>query len=98
MIHVAKHKLVAIGICAAVNLLIYFRDGFAHFTRSALLLGALLVLIFLSKLLAWLASWEIAEALASNHGAPVSSGFVNVFLWMLFLAACVALLLNWGIY
>lgn len=98
MIHIAKHKLYAIEVYMLVNLIIYFRDGYEGFTKSAVILGVFLFLILFSGFFAWISSWGMPEALASDHGTPLSPDLVSIFLWLVFLIACMFHLFKWSIY
>lgn len=98
MIHIAKHKLYAIAVYIVVILIVYFRDGHEKFIQSAVILGIFLFLIVFSEFVAWLSSWGMPEALASDHGTPLSPGLVSLFLWLVFLIACMFHLFKWSIY
>ncbi|MBX2867319.1 MAG: hypothetical protein KTR18_01480 [Acidiferrobacterales bacterium] len=98
MIHIAKHKIYAIGIYLLVTCFIYLVDGSERATQAIVILGIFLVFILFAEFIAWLSSWGMPEALASDHGTPLSPDLVAIFLWAVFLIASMFLIFGWSLY
>ena len=98
MIHLEKHKLVAIGVYASVVAFEWLNSGQENGLAAAVVLGVFLLLIIFSGIFAFLGSFGFMESFASDSREGLSSSTVSILGWIVFLIGCAFFIFNFRIY
>ena len=89
-----RHQKIATLICLATVALVLFREESEPGLERALLVLVALLPVLFYRLLAWLASFGFPEYFARYFGSRNHPGPYAVFFWLLFLAACLVVLVG----
>ena len=98
MIHLERHKLIAIAIYIFVVLFEWLNGGQEHGIAVAVILGVFLLIILFESIFAFLGSFCFKESFASDSRDGLSTSAVSILGWLLFLIACACFLFNWNVY
>lgn len=98
MLHLEKHKLLAIAIYLLVVLFEWINNGQEHGIAVAVVLGMLLCIIIFEGIFAFFGSFGFMESFASDSRTGLSTSAVSILGWLLFLIACAFFVFNLKIF
>lgn len=98
MIHIEKHKLIAITVYISVVSYEWFTSGKDNGIGAAMVLGLFLLLILFSGIFAFLGSFGFKESFASDFSEGLSPSAVTFLGWIIFLIGCAFFVFNFSIY
>ena len=95
---IERHQLAATALFGITGLIILARDGMSDATLGKfVILIALLLPIWLYRLIAWLSSFGFPEYFARDFGSRNLPAPYAVFFWIVFLIACVMMIFDWSL-
>ena len=98
MIHLERHKLIAIAIYILVVLFEWMNNGQEHGTDVAVVLGMFLLIILFAGIFAFFGSFGFMESFASDSRDGLSTNAVSIVGWLLFLIASAFFVFNLSIF
>ena len=94
MIHLERHKLIALSLYVLVVGFEWMREGQEHGIAVAVVLGLFLLIILFEGIIAFFGSFGFMESFASDSRDGLSGSAVSIVGWLLFIIACACFIFN----